>query len=242
MDRWTGIEGIVRLPTPEFDPARVREGSGRYLDNASIYVGGRSATNEIDAGLSWEVVREADGSVSRMAKAFRPFWRNEKWASGPAKPEYYFHPGDRVKMRCEVTTEPGKLRLEIQLLSRASNPATTETPELRARRSDPLSSLSVVFDARSFGPDELQEFKRVNAIDQSGNEGKSAAPTRASVSGAEWEEVWLLRGNTRVPMTSARFTDMRCPSPANVEVSPGKNPLLGGERISIRGTAETGSR
>lgn len=226
-DVWTGIEGIVTLPRPAFDPQRTNRETGRPLDNPSIYLGGRAGHQEIDAGVSWEVIQEPDGSVSTQRKAFRPFWRNEKWSSGPAEPDYYYHPGDTLRMSV-ATREPGKLVLEIALLHRAGTPAPASLAD-----AEPISVLTVPFDAASFGPGKVQEFKRVNAIDQSGNEGKPAQPTRTTVSPARWHAVHLLRGSDRRPMTSSRFTDMRCPDPALVGVEPAPDPTTGGETITL---------
>jgi hypothetical protein len=87
-------------------------------------MGGNAAGEEIDAGLSWEVIREPDGTVSKQRKAFRPFWRNEGWHSAPARPEYYYYPGDTVMMSV-VSDAPRKLRLEIVLLARAVDTVPT---------------------------------------------------------------------------------------------------------------------
>ena len=239
---WQGIEGILIVPSFIPDPSRVDAKTSKVLDNPSVYFGGNSGEQEIDAGLTLEVVRLPDGSVSRDRPAFRPFWRNTGWFSGPAKPEYYFYPGDRVKMACRVTGKD-KLGLEILLLERGEaglramqaygGVATTATVA-----GDPISSLSVEFDAKGFGPDAKQEFKRVNAIDQVGNEGKAVKPTAARVEGAAWDEVWLLLAGERLPMTAGRREDMLCPAPGHFKVTPAGNPGKGGEWVTILGTAE----
>jgi hypothetical protein len=109
-DLWTGIEGIVTLPRATFDPQRTNPKTGRPLDNPSIYMGGRAGQREIDAGVSWEVIKEPDGSVSSQRKTYRPFWRNEKWNSGPAQPEYDYYPGDTILLSV-VTRQADKLEL-----------------------------------------------------------------------------------------------------------------------------------
>jgi hypothetical protein len=222
VDRWTGIDATIVLPTLQTDPDRL-DPRGRPRDNTSHYVGGRAGETEIDAGVLWEVIREPDGSVSRDRKAFRPFYRNEKWHNAPAEPRFYYQPGDTIRLRC-WTEEPEKLKLRIDLLARFGQPTPPE----------PISTFEVSFDAPGFGPGREQEFKRVSAIDQTGNEGKPAQPTRASVAGATWKNVHLLRGNERRPMIVERFTDMRCPDRALVTV----RPLDGdptGELIDLRG-------
>jgi len=248
QDLWTGIEGVVTLPSFDPDTSRTNPKNGRYMDNPSVYMGGNSGDQEIDAGVSWEVIKYPDGKVSPMGKAYRPFWRNKDWSSGPAKPDFYYYPGDKIRMRIE-TVQEGKLQMSIELLERsevgkkmdaevraagAKDEGSTapETANLTTLSPDAATSLTVNFDARNFGPGKVQEFKRVNAIDQSGNEGKGVSPTRATVKDATWHEVWLLRGKERLPMSPSRFTDMRCPEKHLISAY---NFGESGERISIRG-------
>lgn len=204
-DVWSGIDCVVTLPTFTPDPARVGA-NGRPLDNPSCYIGGRAGETEIDAGVSWEVIREPDGKVSKERKAFRPFWRNKKWFTGAAKPELYFYPGDTIRMTCKCDA-PNKLTIRVELVSRAAGSAA------------PVGGVvEETFDAFGFGPGKVQQFKRVSAIDQVGNEGKQVAATKATVTGAAWSSVALLRGDERRPMTAARYTDMRCPDARHVVV------------------------
>jgi len=228
-DRWTGIEGIVVLPEMDFDESRPHpRRPGRWADNPSIYMGCRIGGQEVDAGVSWEVIREADGSVSTQAKAFRPFWRVDQWGSGPARPEFYYWPGDTLRMAVRIAAED-RLELVVELLERG--------PAARAAGAVPAPTLFVQeFDAPGFGFLEVQEFKRVNAIDQAANEGMPAQSTRTAVTGAEWLEVWLRRrdGEFR-PFVPARFTDMRCPDPASVVVRETAMAEFGGEAIDLGG-------
>lgn len=231
-DLWTGIEAVVTLPrfSPDFE--RTNPKTGRPLDNASLYLGGRAGGQEIDAGVSWEVIREANGAPSKSRKAFRPFWRNDKWHTGPADPRFYYFPGDTLRMSCTATSEPGKLRLEIALLSRAGEHEITSSTLPR----DPLSTLSEVFEASSFGPATPRQFKRVNAIDQSGNEGKPVQPTAARAEGAAWHEVWLLRGSQRQALDPGLFTSMTCPAPEHFVLGfPVPQRQEGAETVSICG-------
>lgn len=252
FDTWTGIEAIVKLPEMDYDMSRLKP-TGRPLDNASIYLGGRAGDQEIDCGVSWEIIKEADGSVSKVGKAFRPFWRNDQWHSGPAKPEYYYRPGDVIRMKVE-NTQDGKLLMRIDLLARAGDKnadlepmtAVDETTAIVATAPakpsddnrlttapvDAISSFTSVFDASEFRLERLKQFKRVNGLDQSGNEGKAVQPTDTRISNATWSESWLLRGAKRVPMTPSRFTDMRCPDPSHVHVTPFG---LTGETVTLIG-------
>lgn len=235
FNTWTGIDGIVTLPQPHFDPDRRDPKTSKVLDNPSIYMGGHSDGQEIDAGVTWEVIKEPNGSVSRERKAYRPFWRNEKWANAPATPQYYYYPGDTLKISI-TTPADGQMRMDIVLLARAGDAASTGTTfTLESMKAlDPISSFSTSFEATNFGPNKQQQFKRVNAIDQSGNEEKDVSPTRTRVTGAKWHSVSLHRGDSKLPMTKQRITDMRCPDPTHHLVS--SIDENGGEAIDIVGT------
>lgn len=255
LDHWTGIEAIVKLPNPEYDANRLKP-SGRPIDNASIYLGGNSNDQEIDCGVNWEIIRETDGSVSKVGKAFRPFWRNEKWFSGPANPDYYFYPGDVIRIKVE-NTQHGKLLMRIDLLARAGTPAAEIRPQVTADETTPIvasrpvqkpqpplttmptdaiTSFTTVFDATGFRKGGLQQYKRVNGLDQSGNEGNPVQPTSTRIADATWQEVWLLRDHKRVPMTPERFTDMRCPDAKHITVS---RVGLSGENVTITGNPDS---
>jgi hypothetical protein len=212
VDTWTRIEATMTLPTVTFDPSR-RSPDGKPLDNASVYLGGRSSGGEIDCGLSWEVVRQPDGSVSTDRKAFRPFWRNKQWHTAPAKPELYFMPGDVVRIRVE-TTKVDQLTMTIERLEDSS-------------RHD---LFAIDFDAPGFGPTMRQELKVVSAIDQSGNEGQPVQPTKTSVEG-------LLLGVTLAPGSDSpvgapSWTELRCPDAKYFDVLRLDD---GRERIGISG-------
>ncbi len=222
VDMWTGIDAIITLPTLVTDPNRVDEKTKKPLDNASCYVGGNAQGTEIDAGVSWEVIRDTDGTVSTQRKAFRPFWRNKQWFNAPAKPDLYYYPGDTIRLSI-WTSDNDKLIFRVQLLGRAS----------QSLANAPLSEHQVELDAPNFGPQRKQQFKRVSAIDQVHNEGKPVLPTAAHVDGAVWSKVDLMRGDERRPMTPARFTDMRCPGANLVEVRQTDDST--GERIELKG-------
>lgn len=221
FDDWAGITGVVRLPVPQVDEARLNPKTRQPLDNFSIYVGGRAGAQEIDAGLSWEFTTNERGERSTRRNAFRPFWRNERWHAAPARAEFYWYPGDVVRMSVEMSA-PGKLRLRI------------------ADAGDkPRRSFETEFDAREFINGTPRQFKRVNAIDQFANEGRPAQPTSARATGAVWYESALLRdvdGRRRsFALTPARMTDMRCPTSNKIVVDANRTRRArGGERIDIR--------
>jgi hypothetical protein len=211
--------------------------NGRPVENSSLYIGGLAGEQEIDAGVLWEVIRLPDGKVSPVPLAYRPFWRNTEWKNSEAKPAYYYFPGDMIRMRCAVVG-PSQLQLEIAVEKRGPNAAPALaalgfSPDAIATADTP-TTLTVQFEAKGFGEGLPQQFKRVNGLDQSGNEGQAVKPTAARVEVARWERVVLLRGEERFPFTPERFTDMRCPDPQHVQAAPiAGDPTA--EEVALRG-------
>jgi hypothetical protein len=219
FDMWTGIAGFVKLGTPKFDENRKRSGdASQYLDNFSVYMGGNAGGKfEVDAGLTWEFTMDESGKKSEKRNAFRPFWRTKSCNSAPAKKEFYFYPGETVQMAILVAG-PKKLRLVI---------------------SDGKSkTFQTEFEAEGFVAGLPRQFKRVNAIDQFGNEGRPVQPSGAEITGAEWLNTILLRGEgqavQQLPMNASRFTDMRC-GEKNVVIS-SIDASKGAEKIDLFGT------
>ncbi len=221
FDAWTGIVGIVKLGTPKVDEDRLDATNKQPLDNFSVYMGGRAGDKEIDAGLTWGFTKDEQGNLGKRRNAWRPFWRNETWSNAPAEKQFYWYPGDVVQMAV-IVAGPGKLRLVI----------ADAAPQ-------PKRVFQVEFDAKTFAPNVPRQFKRVNAIDQFGNEGKPAQPTKAEVMGAEWLQTILMRGAgadaKQIPMDKTRFTDMRCPNEKNIVVNI-TNAAKGAEKIDVFGT------
>ena len=221
FDVWTGIAGIIKLGTPKTDEERLNSTTKQPLDNFSVYLGGRAGAQEIDAGLTWEFTKDEAGNLSKRRNAWRPFWRNETWNNAPAEKQFYWYPGDTVQIAVLVVG-PKKLRLIV---------ADASPQPKRVFQTD--------FDAVGFAPNVMRQFKRVNAIDQFGNEGKPVQPTRAEVTGAEWLQTILLRGEganaKQIPMDKTRFTDMRCANESNVVVT-ATDAAKGGEKVDIFGT------
>ena len=227
-DYWVGIEGTVILPIVHLDTTRVNDSRlGRFLDNSSVYLGGRSDGQETDIGMAWEVVKDEKGNVSKEKKAFRPILRRSAhsrsgqasvFKNAPAESRYYWYPGDTVTMRLEVIGD-GKLKFSVKGTGKY---------------------FEDIFEANGYKQGTKAEYKRVNAIDQAGNEGKPVQPTTARFLDSKWTEVYLLRScNSTVmkaSMNKDRFTDMRCPDAKHFDVT-----VYGdgsSESISIYGTRE----
>ncbi len=226
-DQWLGIEGKVILPRIFFDLERRNpKKPGQYLDNPSIYMGGNMNGQETDMGLTWEVIKDKDGSISRERKAFRPFFRRSSygpdraiWITAPAKPEYYWYPGEEVQMSVQIISD-GMIKLTVKGAGKVYEDS---------------------FKCVGYRTDVVGEFKRVNAIDQVGNEGKYVRPTKTRVLGAVWEETNLYRKYKNkivsVPLNRARYTDMRCPDPKYFQIQSTEEDMKkGAEEINISGS------
>jgi hypothetical protein len=224
-DNWLGIEGKVILPSLFYDSTRTNPlKPGQFLDNASIYLGSTSDGQETDIGMTWEVIKDNAGNVSKDRKAFRPFLRRSAHKSGqtaiyknaPAESIYYWYPGDTITLAVQLI-EAGKLKFTVTGSGR---------------------NYEEIFDVAGCQYTIKAQYKRVNAIDQVSNEGKPVQPTKAKAVGAKWLNVNLFRNYKsdalKVPMHTKRFTDMRCPDIGNFNVNTLVN-IPSGESVDIFG-------
>jgi len=262
-DAWIGIEGTIQLG--EFIPDIKRFGSDgrtfwhRFLDNPSVYMGGQ-ALSESDAGLGYmsgyptlDTSEELNYGSKKIC--YRPFWRyiytdaididgnvtrhsvNSWNVSDPKRFEYYYFPGDVIKMSVYSPIE-NYLQLKIEIVE------TTEIEQYKAQRAlyqlkdnRPSTFYSPLFYSEGHGLGKA-EFKRVNSIDQYGNEGSNVKPSESEVKKAIWQSVYLYRivdnQVVKVPFTQDRQTQMACPSEDSFTISVSdEQKLLGGESISI---------
>jgi hypothetical protein len=258
MDKWLGFEGVVTLG--EFIPDESRfnlDGNGRYMDNPSVYIGGKSK-RESDAGLGLNLTylsndTSQDLVISSPKMAYRPFWRyiyNEasdidfnvrrrevnSWnVSNPRNLGYYYFPGDVLRMKIYSPID-NYLQLRIEVIEPTSIPKYVELrKKYRLKDNRPLDFYSPIFDSEGHGY-ENAEFKRVNSIDQYGNEGYNAKNTNAMVTTSIWHESFLYRkidGVIRkVPMSTERQSSMICPNQEAISVE-NINGQLGSESITI---------
>jgi len=232
-DKWRGINAKVVLPQVYVDPDRpnLAKPGDFYLDNFSIYLGGNANGQETDIGLTWEVIRLQNGNLSSNCVAFRPFWRTTTydghgigWANADAQnPNYHFYPGDTLILSL-ILIEDKMVRFDVIGQGRIAH-----------------KHFSVDIECRGFTKLGSAEYKRVNAIDQTGNEGRPAQPTKAKTIGTEWLETNLLRLDgteiITVPMHSRRYTDMRCPLEKHIQITASdEDRKIGAEIINILGT------
>lgn len=262
-DYWLGIEGVIRLG--EFLPDDERFGSDnrtfwkRYLDSPSIYMGGH-ALSESDAGLGYMSGYETNDmseSLNYGSKkiCYRPFYRyiysdcidNEgnvirnnvnSWnISDPKRPEYYYFPGDLIKMSVYSPVE-NYLQLKIEVIEPTSIEQYKKQRAVYGLKDNkPSTYYSPLFYSEGHNK-EKAEFKRVNSIDQYGNEGSNVKPTKAKVTEAVWHEVYLYRRINgvvmKVPFNKERQAPMACPNPESFTITMTKEQeALGGESITI---------
>lgn len=226
-DHWIGIKGEVILPQLNFDQERINPNKPKqFLDVSSIYLGGNMDGQETDIGLAWEIIKDENGAVSEQRLAFRPFLRRtghqsgqqSVYINGPAVKDFYWYPGDTVMMSVEVVQD-GQLHFVI---------------EGEGKKYETL------FACAGYTLNGIGDFKRVNAIDQVGNEGKAAQATKTSLNNAKWNYTTLIRmqegKKVEVPMHTGRFTSMICPEPRFFEITyTDQERLRGGETLSIIG-------
>jgi hypothetical protein len=237
-DKWLGIEGLVRLG--EFTPDETRfnlDNNNRYMDNPSVYMGG-NALEESDAGLGLNLTYESSDTSEELnlgskKLAYRPFWRyiyketidfkgnierinRNSWnISEPRSLCYYYFPGDLLRMKIYSPIK-NYLQLRIEVVETTTIPKYVKLREsYNLKDNRPKDFYSPLFISDGHG-DVLAEFKRVNSIDQFGNEGYYAKDTDAKVSEAIWYETYLYREINgeifKVPFDSKRQMVMTCPS------------------------------
>lgn len=247
----------------EYDQSLDIDPNVKNLDNPSVYLGG-NAVEESDVGLSFSlgVTDLKSNTISKGSIVFRPFWRyitasfkdegsydahggkysvavngdncfaNYHWRYT----EYYYLPGDKIRMTV-FSPEADKLQLQIELIERSALASSVKMREKYGWK-DPESFLSPVFSSEGHGNGNKTEFKRVNAIDQSGNEGGTAVVSGTEIKNAVWHSTYLYRiinGKMyRVPMNESRraATDAPDASKFTVITDCERSPI-GGETVTI---------
>lgn len=253
-DEWLGMEGVVRLG--EFTPDEKRYDQ-RYLDNPSVYMGG-NAFEESDAGLGLNLTYQSNDFSSELNKsspkiAWRPFWRYiykeaidiggnverrevNSWNISEEKSTmYYYFPGDLIRMKI-YSPIPNYLQLRIELVETTTISKYVKLRQKYGLRNDlPTDFYSPIFLSEGHGKVKA-DFKRVNSIDQYGNEGFHAKPTDAEVSQAVWQETYLYRRLdekiVKVPFSEKRQVSMICPNESAIGVET-IDSEKGSERITI---------
>jgi hypothetical protein len=197
---WLGIETIITLP--EFTPDETRkeqvvlagETVMRYLDTPSVYLGS-SSDYENDIGFGF-FHGKINGELTKEKITFRPFWRNIYLEDGKEvntykgsnidDTEYYFFPGDQVKISLLCLKEE-RLTLTISLLK----PTAIERYSEIRKKLEPPKDFSFADILAPGNGLRATEYKIVNAIDQYHNEGKPTQMTNARASNCVFHEANL---------------------------------------------------
>lgn len=257
-DSWLGIEGTITLG--EFLPDSKRFGSDnrvdylRDLDSPSIYMGGQSIS-ESDAGLGYMSGYQYPGqdieiNYGTPKIAYRPFWRyiystvldvegnvernsiNSWNVTDPNDFDFYYFPGDKISMAVYSPKE-NYLQLRIELLEETKIEKYVKIRQGFNLKSKPRVFLSPLFYSEGHGL-EPAEFKRVNSIDQYGNEGFVVKQTDAKVTKAIWHDTYLYRKIedeiVKVEFSNERISPMACPNQESFKIKKLNN---GGEEITI---------
>lgn len=247
----------------EYDTELAADPNVKNLDNPSVYLGGHAQT-ESDVGLSLSrcLIDVEKQTLSTGSIAFRPFWRyitsTEQDVGGYEEhdgeyavsangnncmgnyhwryTEYYYLPGDKLRI-IVFSPAPNKLQLQIEVLEKSTLPSSVAMRE-EYGWNDPADFISPIFHSPGHGKNIDAEFKRVNAIDQSGNEGKTAIDTQTEVKNMIYHETYLYRvidGTMyRVPMNESRRGVTNAPKDEYFTVTyDGVESSLGGEVVTI---------
>lgn len=257
---WQGIEGTLTLGAFTPDENRFNlDGKHRYMDNPSVYMGG-NAHFESDAGLGMNIgytSRDTSAPLDYGSKkvAWRPFWRyiyrdvidhegnvlrrqfNSWNVADPKNFHYYYFPGDTLRMKV-YSPIPHYMQLVIQVITPTTlEPYVSQRLAYGLKDNRPSDFYSPLFHSEGQGTGIPAHFKRVNSIDQYGNEGKVAHATEATVSEAIWHDVSLYRridGRlVKVPFTKDRRATMSCPDARAFTSDTSGLEARGGERIAI---------
>jgi hypothetical protein len=257
-DAWLGIEGVIQLG--EFTPDETRfnlDGKHRYMDNHNLYMGGCSC-EESDCGLGYNTMyttcdTKEDLNLASPKLGYRPFYRyicHERidedgntdvvhanfWrVTNPRSLCYYYFPGDVVRMKV-YSPIPNYLQMRIEVIECTKIEKYVKIREqYHLKDNRPKDYCSPLFYSEGHGIHPA-EFKRVNSIDQYGNEGKIVKSTNATVSQEIWKECFLYREVdhklVKVPFTKNRQISLCCPNSKAVSLQEYQSER-GGEILSI---------
>lgn len=198
------IAVTVTLPEVTTDPVRDR------MDGFHIYLGGTAmlggTKSEVDAGLGWEITRDAYGAIDTVNRAWRPIVRTSApadYRNAPAVADFYWYPGEVVTMTFEVIS-PNKILLTVKGAG-------------KEHVFGPLQAYGFNTQGKN------QNLKWVVSLDQSGRELKGPVPTLARVIGAHVRDVtvWDEQGNAYPLTPELVFKPRTCimpdPSPFSIE-------------------------
>ncbi|WP_162163986.1 hypothetical protein [Acholeplasma hippikon] len=153
----------------------------------------------------------------------------------PSFSEYYYLPGDRLRMSL-TSPKPDYLVLKIEVLEVSKLPYSVEFRK-KYNLKETKDFTSPMMSSPGHGTNMLKTYKRVNAIDQVSNEGKEAIVSNTVIENAIWENCYLLYEENGIiyqtPMNEEIAVEMSCPNVKGFIVSE-LNIETGGQKITIR--------
>lgn len=148
--------------------------------------------------------------------------------------QFYYLPGDKLRI-VVYSPVPNFVQLQIEVIEQSTIPSSIEIRKENKWR-DPADFFSPLIKSEGHGANLNTVYKRVNAIDQSANEGKDVIPTNSEVSHAVWESVYLHRKIDgimyRVPFNENRSSTLNAPYNSAFTVTE-INDLTGGTSVTI---------
>lgn len=153
----------------------------------------------------------------------------------PSFSEYYYLPGDRLRMSL-TSPKPDYVVLKIEVLEVSKLPYSVEFRK-KYNLKNPEDFTSPMMSSPGHGTNMKKTYKRVNAIDQVANEGKEAIVSKTVIENAIWENCYLLYEEAgelyQTPMNEDLAVEMSCPNIKGFEVS-SLDMKTGGQKITIK--------
>ncbi|VEU79791.1 hypothetical protein [Haploplasma axanthum] len=242
-DKWLGIEGTITLPKvtiKRFKEHKNLDTPSIYMGGMAKYESDVGLSF-----MCGYIIENGERIISPNGIVFRPFWRyitdgetdtgaydfqNERFYSAsnltpnksvsncyahysPEFTEFYYLPGDKIRIQVFYPKQD-YMQLKITVIEKSKFKESIEMRKINKWK-DPIDFESPVFSSPEDNITNQKSFKRVNAIDQSGNEGKPTINTKTKVEDADWESVYLYRNIenkvVKVPFNNQRGSMMNCP-------------------------------
>lgn len=256
----------IRRYFEEFKQEDVIDFSQKNLDTSSIYLGGH-ADFESDVGLAlsraildgnvttgaavyrpfWRYItdKEDDDSGAYDLDEKRMYQatvisshngiKNIYAQYHPSITEHYYLPGDKLSVSL-ISRKKDFLQLKIRVIEKSNLLYSIKLRE-KYNLQNPKDFVSPLISSPGHGVNNDVTFKRVNAIDQVGNEGKTAIMTDSVVADAIWDSCMLVYKEDdivyKTPLNDEISVTMDCPNPSAFITTP-INRKNGGQHITIK--------
>ena len=131
--------------------------------------------------------------------------------------------------------KPHFMQLKIEVVSLSKLPYSIKLRQ-KGKLKNPETFISPMFSSKGHGTDSIKTYKRVNAIDQVKNEGKTAVVSDTNILNALWHNCYLYYKHNdtiyKTPMNDDISVTMQCPQ-ANAFIATQIEEKTGRQMISI---------